>query len=206
MDKIDFKKTLDSYQAKRGTYRMLAVPDMRYLAIDGHGDPNTSPDFSDAIAALYPIAFALKFLSKRQLDRDYVVPPLEGLWSAADMDAFAGTLDKSQWDWTLMLMVPDWIDAAMVEAATVKADMRPGPVRLQTLHEGLVAQTLHVGSFDDEGPVIARMHQEFIPSQGLRPEGLHHEIYLSDFRRTAPEKLRTIIRQPVAAMSAESEG
>jgi len=206
MDKIDFKKTLDSYQAKRGVFRLVEVPPLHYLMIDGHGDPNTSPAFAEAIETLYPIAYKLKFASKQGLGRDYVVPPLEGLWWADDMDAFSNR-DKSQWDWTLLLLVPDWIDQAMVDAAVEQVaakdpPARLGDVRFDLLDEGLCVQTLHVGSFDDEGPVLQRLHEEFIPNQGLTPTGHHHEVYFSDFRRTAPDKLRTLLRQPVAQASS----
>ena len=206
MDKIDFKKTLDSYQAKRGVFRLVEVPPLHYLMIDGHGDPNTSPAFAEAIETLYPIAYKLKFASKQGLGRDYVVPPLEGLWWADDMDAFSNR-DKSQWDWTLLLLVPDWIDQAMVDAAVEQVaakdpPARLGDVRFDLLDEGLCVQTLHIGSFDDEGPVLQKLHEEFIPSQGLPPTGHHHEIYFSDFRRTAPDKLRTLLRQPVAQASS----
>jgi len=203
MDKIDFTKTLDGYRAKRGEFRILDVPELRYLMIDGHGDPNTAPAYAEALAALYPVAYKLKFASKRSLGRDYVVPPLEGLWWAADMSSFTAVRDKSAWDWTMMLMAPEWIDLAMYEGALAAAGAkappaRLGEVRLAPLAEGCCVQTLHIGSFDDEGPVLERMHDEFIPENGLRMAGIHHEIYLSDPRRTAPEKLRTILRQPVA--------
>lgn len=202
-NKIDFKKTLDGYQAERGRFRILDLPDMRYLMMDGQGDPNSSPAFGEAIEALYPVAYKLKFASKQEVGRDYVVPPLEGLWWADNMSTFTEARDKTRWSWTLMLMVPGWIEdtsfAAAVEQAREK-NRRPrvDDVRLEVLSEGRCVQTLHVGSFDDEADVLARMHDEFIPGQGLRMVGKHHEIYLSDFRRIAPEKQRTILRQPVA--------
>ena len=204
-DKIDFKKSLDSYQAPRGAFRIVEVPAMQYLMVDGHGDPNTSPDFSAALEALYPVAYKVKFASKRELGRDYVVPPLEALWWAEDMAAFTVSRDKSSWEWTAMLMVPDWIDRGIYQLTVEQVGSKTPParledVRLQSLSEGRCVQTLHVGSFDDEGPVLERMHEEFIPQQGLRIEGTHHEIYLSDFRKVAPEKLRTILRQPVAGL------
>ncbi|KRC65932.1 hypothetical protein ASE12_14880 [Aeromicrobium sp. Root236] len=202
-DKIDFKKTLDAYQAKRGEFRVVDVPDRRYLMVDGHGDPNSSPAFTDAIESLYPVAYKLKFASKRELGRDYVVPPLEGLWWADDMDSFTVTRDKSRWDWTLLLMVPDWIEdelfAAAVEQTRASRPARLDDVRLEVLSEGRCLQTLHVGSFDDEAEVLDRLHHEVVPSHGMRLSGKHHEIYLSDFRKVAPAKQRTILRQPVAA-------
>ncbi|KAB1911198.1 GyrI-like domain-containing protein [Micromonospora sp. AMSO31t] len=206
-NKTDFKKTVDAYQAQRGRFRVVDVPDTRYLMIDGHGDPNTSPAFTEAVEALYPVAYKVKFASKRDLGRDYVVPPLEGLWWAEDMSSFTSARDKSRWDWTLMLMVPDWIDPALVDGAVeqVRAKNRPArldDVRLETLSEGRCVQTLHVGSFDDEADVLSHLHHEVIPEQGFRLAGTHHEIYLSDFRRVAPEKQRTILRQPVTAEAA----
>lgn len=201
--KVDFLKTLDSYRARRGEFRVLDVPPLRYLMIDGHGDPNASSAFAEAIEALYPVAYRLKFASKRELGRDYVVPPLEGLWWADELEAFTAARDKTRWRWTLMLMTPDWIDRTMFEAALEQARAAsPSPrldeVRLASLSEGRCVQTLHVGSFDDEGPVLERMHHEFIPEHGLRMTGRHHEVYLSDFRRVEPSRLRTILRQPVA--------
>ncbi|MEE6272624.1 GyrI-like domain-containing protein [Georgenia sp. MJ206] len=203
-DKVDAKKDLDAYRARRGQFRLVDVPDMRYLMVDGHGDPNTSTAFSGALEALYPVAYRLKFMSKRELGRDYVVPPLEGLWWADDMAAFTAARDKSRWDWTMMVMVPDWVDDAMVETAVEGAGAKDRPerlddLRLGALSEGLCAQTLHVGTFDAEAEVLARMHAGFIPDNGLRMSGTHHEIYLSDFRKVAPEKQRTILRQPVSA-------
>ncbi|EHY90201.1 GyrI-like domain-containing protein [Saccharomonospora azurea] len=200
-DKIDFKRELDCYRAPRGRFRVVDVPELRYLMIDGHGDPNTSPAYVDAIEALYPLAYRLKFASKRA-GRDHVVMPLEGLWWADDMDAFTSARDKSRWHWTLMIMVPDWIDRetfaeAVDQVAATRSPRRLSEVRLDTLSEGRCVQTLHVGSYDDEADVLARMHHEFIPAHGFALTGRHHEIYLSDARRVAPEKLRTILRQPV---------
>ncbi len=201
-DKIDLKKQLDCYSARRSEFRILEVPPANYLMIDGEGDPNTSV-FAEATEALYPLAYTIKFASKRELGRDYVVPPLEGLWWADDMAAFTARRDKSRWRWTLLIMQPEWIDVGLVDAArrTIEAKGAPArahDIRFEALDEGLCVQTLHVGSFDDEAPVLARLHDEFLPANGLRPTGHHHEIYLSDPRRTAPEKLRTILRQPVA--------
>lgn len=205
--KTDFKKVLDAYQAQRSRFRLVDVPDMQYLMIDGHGDPNTSPAFAEAVEALYPVAYKLKFASKRDLGRDYVVPPLEGLWWAEDMSSFTAARDKSRWNWTLMLMVPDWISQAMFITAVEHARAKNQParlddVRLETLAEGRCVQTLHVGSFDDEADLLWQLHHEFIPDQGFRMVGTHHEIYLSDFRRVAPEKQRTILRQPVTTDAA----
>jgi hypothetical protein len=204
--KTDFKKTLDCYRAEHNTFRIVDVPPMQYLMVDGHGDPNTAPEYAEALAALYPVAYKLKFASKRELDRDYVVPPLEALWWADDMNSFTTDRDKSRWSWTAMLMTPDWVTPEMVDAAieTVAASDAPaslGSVRLEPLHEGRCVQTLHVGSYDYEAGILQRMHHEFIPAEGLRMRGKHHEIYLSDPRRVESAKLRTILRQPVEPIS-----
>ncbi len=200
--KTDFKKCLDSYRARRDEIRVVEVPPLQYLMVDGHGDPNIDPTYAEALQVLYPLAYALKFASKQDLGRDYVVPPLEGLWWAEDMAAFTTSRDKSAWSWTMMSMTPDWLGAEHVAAAqdtlaTKKPWLEVERVRLGVLDEGLCVQTLHVGSFQDEGPVLADLHERFIPEQGLAMTGKHHEIYLSDPRRTAPEKLKTILRQPV---------
>ncbi|WP_454083746.1 GyrI-like domain-containing protein [Georgenia sp. Marseille-Q6866] len=201
--RTDLKKTFDGYQARRGEFRVLEIPELRYLMVDGHGDPNTAPAFSAAVETLYPVAYALKFASKEQLGRDYVVPPLEGLWWANDMEAFTSARDKSQWDWTLLLLVPDWVPTSLAHDTVeqVRTTKRPALIdelRVAPLAEGTCVQTLHVGSFDEEAPVLDRLHREVLPGRGLRPTGTHHEIYLSDMRRVAPERQRTILRQPVA--------
>jgi hypothetical protein len=154
------------------------------------------------LAALYPVAYKVKFASKRELDRDYVVPPLEALWWADDMSAFTTARDKSRWHWTAMITTPDWVSDEMVADAIAlvgkkSPPARLGDVRLELLEEGLCVQTLHVGSYDEEAGVLAEMHDRFIPESGLRMTGMHHEIYLSDARRVAPEKLHTILRQPI---------
>ncbi|WP_394254187.1 GyrI-like domain-containing protein [Pseudoclavibacter helvolus] len=209
--KADFKKELDCYQAKSGAFRLLEVPSLQYLMVDGHGDPNTSEEFANAVETLYPVAYTLKFASKKELGRDYTVMPLEGLWWSDDMATFTDARDKSQWNWTLLLMTPDWIDERRFAEAVAKVAAKEPPawldrVRLETLEEGLVAQTLHRGSFEDEGPTLARLHDEFIPANGLRMTGKHHEVYFSDFRKTAPEKMRTLLRQPVGRLSGIDPG
>ncbi|MHA6627466.1 GyrI-like domain-containing protein [Pseudonocardia sichuanensis] len=200
--KIDFKRELDCYSARRDTPRIVQVPELRYLMVDGHGDPNT-PAFAEATATLYPVAYRLKFASRTNLDRDYVVMPLEGLWWAEDMEAFTAARDKARWDWTLMIMTPDWITEDMVTEAVEQVGAKNRPtrlddLRLEPLAEGLCVQALHIGSYDDEAGLLRHMHHEFIPGHGLTMVGTHHEIYLGDARRVEPAKLRTILRQPVA--------
>ncbi|MBS0023071.1 GyrI-like domain-containing protein [Microbacterium paraoxydans] len=211
MAAIDPKKTLDSYRAKRGEFRVLEVPPLQYLMIDGAGDPNTSPVYAEAVSALFPVAYTLKFSSRAELGIDTVVMPLEGLWHAEDMASFTSRRDKSAWQWTLLLMVGDHVTpdlfARAVDAVEAKSAKKREPlpalrsVRLETLQEGLCVQTLHVGPFDDEAPVLEELHDRFIPDNGLRMTGRHHEVYLSDIRRTDPAKLRTILRQPVARIA-----
>jgi len=207
--KTDFKKSLDSYRARRGEIRLVEVPPLQYLMVDGHGDPNSAPEYAEAVQVLYALAYALKFASKEDLGRDYVVPPLEGLWSAADLAAFTTSRDKSAWDWTMMLMTPHWLAADhLVPARDTVAAKKPSlPVeraRVEVLDEGRCVQTLHVGSFDDEAGVLAHLHDEFIPGNGFRMAGKHHEIYLSDFRKVAPGKQRTLLRQPVVPADVEA--
>lgn len=200
--KSDFKKQISSYAAKHRLFSVITVPTLQFLMIDGHGDPNTAQSYRDSLATLYPVAYKLKFFSKIQLGQDYTVMPLEALWWSDDMESFTSARDKSRWDWTLMNMVPDWITQEHVDIA-VETVARKGEaplleeLRLEPLHEGLSVQTLHIGPYDDEGPVLEEMHNKFIPENSLTMTGKHHEIYLGDPRRTAPEKLRTILRQPV---------
>lgn len=203
MDKVNFTKTLDSYRAPQHDFRILDVAPQQFLMVDGSGDPNTSPAYSAALEALYPVAYKLKFASARALGRDYVVPPLEGLWWADDMAWFTSRRDKTRWSWTMMLMLPDWLgvddfDAARAIVGAKKPPARLDDVRLGSLAEATCVQTLHVGSFDDEAPVLEEMHERFIPGHDLAMSGRHHEVYFSDPRRVAPEKLRTLLRQPVA--------
>jgi hypothetical protein len=205
VDKLDVRRDLVGYRARRGVFDVVELPPRRFLAVDGAGDPNTSASYRDALATLYPAAYALKFLSKAG-GADYAVPPLEALWWADDLAAFTSVRDKGRWSWRAMILVPDVVPGGLVAQALAA----PGVVRAPAadrlgvveLDEATVVQTLHIGPYDDEGPVLARMHDEVIPSLGRRPGGHHHEIYLSDARRTAPEKLRTILRQPVIAAEA----
>lgn len=202
MDNYDIKKERrDLYAPRRGRFDVIDVPGMPFLMVDGHGDPNTSPDYATALQTLYPLSYAVRAVAKKDLGRVHTVGPLEGLWWADDMETFV-TRDKSAWDWTLMIVQPEWISAEIVaqareQVAVKKPEVDLGRVRLETFVEGLAMQTLHVGSYDEEGPTLARMHTEEIPAAGLRMRGKHHEIYLSDARKTAPARLRTILRQPV---------
>ncbi|MCM3658807.1 GyrI-like domain-containing protein [Agromyces mediolanus] len=203
--KYDVKREFRSlYAPGAGRFELVEVPPMQVLAIDGHGDPNTVPAYSAAVQALYSVAYPLKFLSKRELGRDFVVAPLEGLWRADDPASFLSR-DKAAWSWTMLIVQPDWLDDGHLAVARERALQKApaelggaiGALELRRLHEGRCVQTMHLGSYDDEGPTLARLHDEFMPEHGLTFAGDHHEIYLSDARRTAPEKLRTVLRQPV---------
>lgn len=201
MEKTDFRTSLKAlYQPPQGRFTLVDVPAMQFVMIDGKGDPNVSPDYRRAVEWLYSVSYAVKFASKAT-GRDYVVPPLEGLWWAEDMTTFL-TREKSAWSWCMMIMQPAWITPGMVDAAIAKAGAklgeRPDSLRLETYEEGLCVQIMHVGSYDDEGPVLRRLHEEFLPAEGLVETGRHHEIYLSDPRKVVPERLKTVLRQPVA--------
>jgi hypothetical protein len=201
--KIDLKKEMKHlYRPSKAKFTVVDVPEMDFLMIDGHGDPNTSPVYQAAVEALYGVAYAVKFMLKEdpEID-DYVVPPLEGLWWVEDMSQFSMD-DKDAWSWTMMVMQPTWVTPDLVEEARAEAGRKKdlpalSRLRFAPYHEGLSVQILYVGPYQEEGPTIARMHT-FAEEQGYTLRGKHHEIYLSDPRRTAPERLRTIIRQPIA--------
>jgi hypothetical protein len=196
------KERKDLYAPKPGGFEFVDVPEMGFLVIDGHGDPNTSVPHREAVAALYAASCAVRAVGRETLGRVHTVAPLEGLWSAEDPEVFR-TRDESAWDWTMMIAQPDWITPGMVDDALAAAQQEQLPalglVRFERCTEGRSVQVLHIGSYDDEGPVLERLHDEFLPANGLAPVGRHHEIYLSVARRTAPTRLRTILRQPVTA-------
>ena len=201
MDKIDFKKKLSTlYSAPNGSFATVDVPVMKFVKVDGKGDPNRDPAYKAAVEWLYSLSYAMKFASKTKSGKDYVVPPLEGLWWADNPDDFAGRR-KHLWQWTMMIMVPDFVERSLYEAALARSRDKlgepPASLRLEPLDEGRCLQTLHIGSYDDEGPTLARLHNEIMPATGVTFAGPHHEIYLSDPRKTPPEKLKTILRQPV---------
>jgi hypothetical protein len=210
MAKIDFKKEYKTlYNPPRKDFVVVEVPPLQFLMIDGHGDPNTAKAYQDALAALYAVAYKIKFNSKK-LGKDYVVPPLEGLWWAENMDFFTTQRDKSTWNWTMMILQPEWITGEMLASSIDQVKDKDlealGLLRLETYDEGLAVQIMHIGSYDDEGPTLARLHQTWLPENGYSENGLHHEIYLSDPRRTAPEKLKTVLRQPIKRVTVTSGG
>jgi hypothetical protein len=204
MEKIDFKTTLKAlYNPSPRAFVTIDVPVLQFVKVDGEGDPNINPSYRAAVEWLYGTSYAMKFAAKAEIGRDYVVPPLEGLWWADDPASFVARR-KDEWRWTMMILAPDFVTPAMVEAAVAKTATKlgdpPPSLRIEAYAEGLAFQTLHVGSYDDEGPVLARLHGEIMPAAGMTFNGPHHEIYLSDPRKTVPSKLRTILRQPVRAI------
>jgi len=203
--KIDFKRELRGLYASPRKPTAVEVPELAFLMVDGHGDPNTSAQYRDAVSALFSVSYAARFALKRAGVIDYGVMPLEGLWWVPDMATFS-TEDKSEWDWTMMIRQPDAATPDLLahladEVATKKSIRIAKELRLISFEEGTAAQVLHVGPYATEASTIVRLH-EFIREQGFTFHGhrhKHHEIYLGDPRRSAPEKLRTIIRQPYAA-------
>lgn len=199
MIKIDLKKELKHlYRPSAKEVSVVDVPPFNYVMIDGRGSP-AAHEYSDALEALYPVAYTLKFMMKKEMGIDYVVMPLQGLWWTPDMADFSVD-DKDAWFWTMMILQPEAVTQAMlVEAMSQVAEKKDPPalhrLRLDILHEGPAAQILYTGAYADEGPTIKQIH-EFIAAGGHELHGKHHEIYLSDPRRTAPERLKTVIRQP----------
>lgn len=200
--KIDYKREFADLYAPRGGPALLDVPPLMFLMVDGHGDPNTVPEYPAAIEALYAVAYAAKFLVKRSpAGIDFTVMPLEGLWWAADTAALAAA-DKSDWNWTAMIMQPEPVTSELAALARENAAAKKSlpaleHLRFASFEEGKAAQVMFRGPYADEEPAIAALHT-YIAEQGLAAVGKHHEIYLNDPNRTAPEKLKTIIRQPVS--------
>ena len=203
MEKIDYKKELKHlYKSSDKKVEVVEVPQMSFLLIDDEGDPNTSQSFQDAIDVLYPLSYTLKFIIKRgEIGIDYGVLPLEGLWWADDMSSFS-VKNKENWKWTLMIMQPELVKKEMVVKAIEEVRKKKNPValplvRFESFAEGKAAQIMHIGPFSEEGPTVEKVHA-FIGDSGSQRIGKHHEIYLSDIKRAAPEKWKTIIRQPMS--------
>lgn len=200
MDKVDFKKTLkELYLPTDKKFVLVQVQKMQFVMIDGAGNPGGEA-YTRAVQWLFSVIYPIKFIAKKKMGKDFVAPPLEGLWWADDMNAFVAD-KKDDWKWRSMIVTPDWATEDMFEEAVTKAEKklgeRPASLRMEKFEEGLCVQIMHIGPFSEEAPTIAKLHQEFLPEQGLVENGHHHEIYLNDPRRTAPEKLKTVLRQPV---------
>ncbi len=200
METLDWKKDLKHlYAPSAKVPELVEIPAMHAVMVDGAGDPNGSKDFQDAVEALFSLSYTIKFMLKKRGGPVYAVMPLEGLWWADNPKVFARG-DRDEWRWTLLIGQPDFVTGEDFREAADELARKKNPpalpkVRYELIREGRAAQIMHIGPFSAEGPTVARLHA-FIGESGLHPDGKHHEIYLSDFRRTAPEKLRTIIRQP----------
>ena len=200
MKKIDYKKKLKHlYGPSSKKVVIVEVPPMNYFMVDGEGGP-AAESYQQAIEALYGLSFTVKFDVKKGVGPDYTVMPLEGLWWAKDITAFSADR-KDEWLWKMMIMQPDYVTAKHVNAATKQLREKKNPlaldkIRFESYHEGPSVQILHIGPYDDEGPTIAQMHK-FIDENGYQLHMKHHEIYLSDPRRSKPEKLKTVLRQPI---------
>lgn len=201
MTKVDLKKELKHlYQPSAKEVVQVEVPVFNYLMIDGKGDPNMSPEYAQAVEALFSVSYTAKFMVKKGVQGlDYAVMPLEGLWWADDMSAFVAN-DKSQWQWTMMIMQPSFVEKKVIDAAIAEVRKKKNLPNIDKLHfetfsEGRCAQILHIGPFSEEGPTIRLVHA-FIDARTGRT-GKHHEIYLSDIRRADPRKWKTIIRHPM---------
>ncbi|MFX1300732.1 MAG: GyrI-like domain-containing protein [Promethearchaeota archaeon] len=201
MEKVDYRKTMKEFYNPPHTPVIVDVPELQYLMIDGKGYPGTSQEYQAAVEALYPVAYTLRFAIKNAGILDFKVMPLEGLWWAEDMEAFIIDNRKDEWLWTSMIMQPPAVTHESFQEAVEQVTKKKNPIalpkiRLETYHEGKSVQIMHIGSYSEEGPSIEKMHQ-YAFDQGYELRGKHHEIYLSDPRRTVQEKLRTVIRQPI---------
>jgi hypothetical protein len=202
MEKIDLQKQYKHLYAPSPKAPVIVdVPAFNFLMIDGHGDPNTSADYQQVVSALFTCAYTLKFDIKKKQGIDYAVMPLEGLWWAEDMAVFTATSDKSSWDWTMMMVQPECVTVKAFNEVAPQAAKKIGAellsrLRFESYLEGPAVQIMHVGPYSAEGPNIARMH-DFAQEQDFALVRKHHEIYLSDVRRTAPESLKTVLRQPI---------
>jgi len=208
MAKVDLKKELKHlYHPSARQVSVVDVPPLNFLMIDGAGDPNVSLEYQQAMEALFSLSYALKFKVKKSMGIDYTVMPLEGLWWTDDPGQFSMN-SKEAWKWTAMIVQPEYVTSELFAEVLDEVREKKGfaaldKVRFETYHEGLSAQIMHIGPYAEEEPTIARLHG-FIRDNGYELNGKHHEIYLSDPRRTAPEKLKTILRQPIRKRSVRA--
>ncbi|MCW4017862.1 MAG: GyrI-like domain-containing protein [Candidatus Bathyarchaeota archaeon] len=201
MEKIDYKKELkDLYNPPSKQVVVVDVPAFNFLMIDGQGDPN-GQEYHEAVEALFAVSYALKFMIKKgKAAVDYGVLPLEGLWWADDANSFVEG-NRDAWKWTSLIMQPEHVTKALFREAleqTQKKKNLPAlpKMRFESFREGLAAQTMHLGPYAEEHPTIEKIHS-FIQANGYEFNGKHHEIYLSDPRKAAPEKMKTVLRQPI---------
>ena len=206
--KVTSAVKIDLWEEHRAVFRpasgkpeLVRVPPLVYLMVDGEGDPNTTPAFRNGIGALYSMVYTAKFAMKKAKGVDFRILPLSARYHAEDPRTFL-TGPRDRWRWTLMIAVPAVVGAAQMAQAREELSQKPDPspslplVRRETLREGLCAQILYVGPYSAEGPTIEMLHR-FIRDEGLTFAGSHHEIYISDPNRAAPQRMKTIVRQPV---------
>jgi hypothetical protein len=206
---IDYKKTQKELYQPKVVPSVVDVPEMAFIMIDGRGNPNESPEYQNAVATLYGLSYAIRMNKTLPGYFEYVVPPLEGLWSLDDGGEFKGAgkaiPDKSKFIWTSMIRQPEFATPEVFEAAKVslgkkKPELDLSLARLERFTEGLCIQVLHIGSYDDEPATVALLDKAAI-QENLIPDFTekrrHHEIYIGDPRKTEPEKLKTVIRHPV---------
>jgi hypothetical protein len=202
LKKVDYKKVLkEFYRPSSRKPSEVDVPEMNFLMIDGKGDPNIAQEYQDALEALYATSYTLKFKLKKAKIADFTVMPLEGLWWVEGSEGFDFDV-KLNWCWTSMIMQPEPVTRNDVIESMAEAKEKKDPpalqkIRFESFREGYSVQIMHIGPFSEEQPTIDKLHS-YAEEQGFRLRGKHHEIYLSDPRRTAPEKIKTVIRQPVA--------
>ena len=200
--KVDLRKELKHlYAPSAKEVLAVNVPKMNFLMIYGMGDPNTSQEYKDAVEALFSLSYAIKFMIKKEKSIDYAVMPLEGLWWVDDMTRFS-VENKNEWKWTSLIMQPEYVTKEIVNEAlneTRKKKNLPAlsKIRFEAFSEGPSAQIMHIGPFSAEGPTIEKI-RNFIKKQGYKLSGKHHEIYLSDPRKSAPEKMKNVLRQPMS--------
>ena len=196
----DFHNRLnDLYLPPKDQFTVIDVPEIRFAVIDGAGNPENGGT-AEAVKWLYAIAHVVKPLVKERMGKNFVEPPPEFLYWADNAEDFVeGRKDK--WKWRVMLVFIDWITNELFEEAVAKVESRRGPapdsLRIQHLHEGKSVQIMHVGNYEKVGAVCEKLYNDFLPENSLVPNGYYHEIYLNDPKRTAPEKRKVVIRQPV---------
>lgn len=206
---FDYKKEYKEFYMPKSKPCIVTVPSMNYIAVRGQGDPNAEDgEYKRAIGLLYGIAFTIKMSKKgdHRIDGyfDYVVPPLEGFWRQDGKDNGIDYAHKEKFKWISVIRLPDFVGKAdfewAVEEATKKKKTDFSKVEFLTYDEGLCVQCMHIGAYDDEPATVALMHK-YMESRGyvldITDERQHHEIYLSDARKCAPEKLKTVIRHPI---------
>jgi len=201
-EKLDLSKTDLAYYKARKTPEIRELLPYNYLTIEGQSAPD-NPKFMEAIETLYAVAYSVKFLAKAE-DDDFVVPKMEGFWwiaGGAEAQAEFENTPQDQWFWKIMIRMPDFIRQDHFKRAVEIVTFKKTPqnidqIQFEEINEGKSAQILHIGSYNDEKLTIEKLHQ-FIADQNLEITGNHHEIYITDPRRTPEEKLKTIIRYAV---------